>query len=93
MKIRLDNAHGFHTCACQTDLETGGGHFPGGFFRFFQTRNYWNQTQRQKMKRRTRKVINSFIADGLFRGQPPQFMQLITSLARQADAADREHRD
>ena len=38
-------------------------------------------------------VINSFIADGLFRGQPPQFMQLITSLARLADAADREHRD
>src|SRR6516225_2469713 len=38
-------------------------------------------------------VINSFIADGLFRGQPPQFMRLITSLARQADAADREHRD
>jgi hypothetical protein len=38
-------------------------------------------------------VINSFIADGLFRGQRPQFMQLITSLARQADAADREHRD
>ena len=38
-------------------------------------------------------VINSFIADGLFRGQPPQFLQLITSLARQADAADREHRD
>jgi hypothetical protein len=38
-------------------------------------------------------VINSFIADGLFRGQPPQFMQLITSLARQVDAADREHRD
>jgi hypothetical protein len=38
-------------------------------------------------------VINSFIADGLFRGQPPRFMQLITSLARQADAADREHRD
>src|SRR6476620_1643145 len=38
-------------------------------------------------------VINSFIVDGLFRGQPPQFMQLITSLARQADAADREHRD
>ena len=38
-------------------------------------------------------VINSFIADGLFRGQPPQFTQLITSLARQADAADREHRD
>ena len=38
-------------------------------------------------------VINSFIADGLFRGQPPQFMQLITSLAREADAADREPRD
>ncbi len=38
-------------------------------------------------------VINSFIADGLFRGQPPQFTQLISSLARQADAADREHRD
>jgi len=35
-------------------------------------------------------VINSFIADGLFQGQPPQFMQLITSLARAADAADRE---
>jgi len=38
-------------------------------------------------------VINSFIADGLFRGQPPQFMNLITSLAREADAADREPRD
>src|SRR6266481_2175494 len=35
-------------------------------------------------------VINSFIADGLFRGQPPQFMQLITSLASAADAAERE---
>jgi hypothetical protein len=35
-------------------------------------------------------VINSFIADGLFRGQPPQFLQLITSLARAADAAERE---
>jgi hypothetical protein len=35
-------------------------------------------------------VINSFIADGLFRGQSSQFMQLITSLARAADAADRE---
>jgi hypothetical protein len=42
------------------------------------------------MKRRTPKVINSFIADGLFRGQPPQFMQLITSLASAADAAERE---
>src|SRR6201987_4608114 len=38
-------------------------------------------------------VINSFIADGLFRGQPSQFMQLITSLARAADAADREDGD
>jgi hypothetical protein len=35
-------------------------------------------------------AINSFIADGLFRGQPPQFLQLINSLARAADAAQRE---
>jgi len=35
-------------------------------------------------------VINSFIADGLFKGQPPQFLQLITSLASAADAAARE---
>jgi len=35
-------------------------------------------------------VINSFIADGLFRGQPPQFLRLITSLASAADAAERE---
>src|SRR6266566_2223526 len=35
-------------------------------------------------------VINSFIADGLFRGQPPQFLQLISSLASAADAAERE---
>jgi hypothetical protein len=35
-------------------------------------------------------VINSFIADGLFTGQPPQFLQLITSLASAADAAQRE---
>ncbi|HEV3099104.1 MAG TPA: ferritin-like domain-containing protein [Candidatus Udaeobacter sp.] len=35
-------------------------------------------------------VINSFIADGLFGGQPPQFLQLITSLASAADAAERE---
>src|SRR5216684_7492516 len=35
-------------------------------------------------------AINSFIADGLFRGQPPQFFQLITSLASAADAAERE---
>ena len=37
-----------------------------------------------------RGAINSFIEDGLFRGQSSQFMQLITSLARAADAADRE---
>jgi hypothetical protein len=35
-------------------------------------------------------VINSFIADGLFRGQSPQFFQLIASLASAADAAQRE---
>jgi len=35
-------------------------------------------------------VINSFIADGLFRGQSPQFLQLINSLARAADEAERE---
>ena len=35
-------------------------------------------------------VINSFIADGLFRGQPPRFLQLINSLASPADAAQRE---
>jgi len=35
-------------------------------------------------------VINSFIADGLFRGQPVQFLQLINSLARAADAAERQ---
>ena len=35
-------------------------------------------------------AINSFIADGLFKGQPPQFLQLITSLASAADAAERE---
>jgi len=38
-------------------------------------------------------VINSFIADGLFQGQSSQFMQLITSLAAAADAADRENGD
>ena len=37
-----------------------------------------------------RGAINSFIADGLFRGQPPQFLQLINSLAQAADAAQRE---
>jgi hypothetical protein len=35
-------------------------------------------------------VINSFIADGLFMGQSPQFFQLITSLASAADAAQRQ---
>ncbi len=38
-------------------------------------------------------VINSFIADGLFTGQPPQFLQLINSLASAADAAEREVAD
>jgi hypothetical protein len=35
-------------------------------------------------------AINSFIADGLFRGQSPQFFHLINSLARAADEAERE---
>jgi Ferritin-like domain len=35
-------------------------------------------------------AINSFIADGLFRGQSSQFLQLIHSLALAADAAQRE---
>src|SRR6266849_5057757 len=37
-----------------------------------------------------RGAINSFIADGLFKGQSPQFLQLINSLAVAADAAQRE---
>jgi hypothetical protein len=37
-----------------------------------------------------RGAINSFIADGLFRGQSAQFLQLINSLAAAADAAQRE---
>jgi len=37
-----------------------------------------------------RGAINSFIADGLFRGQTSQFLQLINSLAHAADAAHRE---
>jgi hypothetical protein len=37
-----------------------------------------------------RGAINSFIADGLFRGQPAQFFQLLNSLASAADAAERE---
>src|SRR5437899_3483346 len=35
-------------------------------------------------------AINSFIADGLFRGQSPRLLQLIDSLASAADAAQRE---
>jgi hypothetical protein len=35
-------------------------------------------------------AINSFIADGLFRGQPQAFLALLNSLARKADAAHRE---
>src|SRR6202045_3232044 len=35
-------------------------------------------------------AINSFITDGLFIGHPPEFMQLITSLAQAADAAQRQ---
>jgi hypothetical protein len=35
-------------------------------------------------------AINSFIADGLFKGQSHAFLALIDSLARAADAADRE---
>jgi hypothetical protein len=38
-------------------------------------------------------VINSFIADGLFTEQSAQFLQLIISLARAADAAEREFGD
>jgi hypothetical protein len=40
-----------------------------------------------------RGAINSFIEDGLFRGQSSQFMQLIASLARAADPADQEDGD
>src|SRR5437764_2399485 len=35
-------------------------------------------------------AINSFIADGLFRGQSEAFLKLVNSLARAADAAQRE---
>ena len=35
-------------------------------------------------------AINSFIADGLFRGQSHSFLRLVNSLARAADAAQRE---
>jgi ferritin-like protein len=37
-----------------------------------------------------RGVINSFIADGLFRGQSQAFLNLVDSLAREADRAKRE---
>jgi ferritin-like protein len=37
-----------------------------------------------------RGAINSFISDGLFRGQPQAFLTLVNSLARAADAAQRE---
>jgi hypothetical protein len=37
-----------------------------------------------------RGAISSFIADGLFRGQPAHFLQLLNSLAHAADAAKRE---
>jgi hypothetical protein len=40
-----------------------------------------------------RGAINSFIEDGLFQGQSAQFLQLINSLARAADAARRENDD
>jgi hypothetical protein len=35
-------------------------------------------------------AINSFISDGLFRGQSRTFLNLLSSLARAADAAQRE---
>jgi hypothetical protein len=35
-------------------------------------------------------AINSFISDGLFRGQSQTFLKLVSSLARAADGADRE---
>jgi Ferritin-like domain len=35
-------------------------------------------------------AINSFIADGLFTGQPQEFLQLLIGLAREADGAERE---
>jgi hypothetical protein len=38
-------------------------------------------------------AINSFIADGLFRGQPQAFLDLLNSLARKADAAQRGNGD
>jgi hypothetical protein len=40
-----------------------------------------------------RGAINSFVEDGLFQGQSAQFLQLINSLARAADAAQRDSDD
>jgi hypothetical protein len=37
-------------------------------------------------------AINGFIADGLFIGQSPAFLQLLVALAEEADAAKREFR-
>jgi hypothetical protein len=34
-------------------------------------------------------LINSFIADGLFIGQPVEFLQLLNELANEADGAER----
>jgi hypothetical protein len=34
-------------------------------------------------------TIQAFTSDGLFVGQPPQFLQLLNQMARQADAAQR----
>ena len=35
-------------------------------------------------------ALKSFVDDGLFIGQPPEFFALLTQLAREADAARRE---
>jgi hypothetical protein len=35
-------------------------------------------------------TINSFVADGMFIGQSPAFIQLLQELAQQADAAVRQ---
>jgi hypothetical protein len=37
-------------------------------------------------------AINGFIADGLFIGQSPEFLQLLVALAEEADAAERRIR-
>jgi hypothetical protein len=57
MKLGLDNAHGsYMDGARQTDLESGGGHFPAGFFASSRPATTKNQTQRGKKKRRTPKI-------------------------------------